>query len=70
MLQFGGLDQRVNATWPDDEKGLKANKVDDVAHVYEGANHGFHHDSPGRDSSDDAALAWKRTIPFFQKPLS
>jgi carboxymethylenebutenolidase len=69
MLQFGGLDQRVNATWPDYEKVLKANGADYVAHVYEGVNHGFHNDSTGRYAPEEAELAWKRTIEFFREHL-
>ena len=69
MLQFGGLDKRVNATWPDYEKVLKENGADYVAHVYEGVNHGFHNDSTGRYAPEEAELAWSRTIEFFQQHL-
>lgn len=70
MLQFGELDKRVNATWPDYEKELKANKVDYQAFIYEGANHGFHNDSTGRYDEKNAELAWSRSIEFFKKHLS
>ncbi|MEE4219215.1 MAG: dienelactone hydrolase family protein [Xanthomonadales bacterium] len=69
MLQFGGLDERVNASWPEYEKVLKSNGVDYVAHVYEGVNHGFHNDSTGRYAPEEAELAWSRTIGFFNKYL-
>ncbi len=69
MLQFGGLDERVNASWPEYEKVLKSNNVDYVAYVYEGVNHGFHNDSTGRYAPDEAELAWSRTIEFFNKHL-
>jgi carboxymethylenebutenolidase len=69
MLQFGGLDERVNASWPQYEKVLKSNGVDYVAHVYEGVNHGFHNDSTGRYAPEEAELAWSRTIGFFNKYL-
>ena len=69
MLQFGGLDKRVNATWPDYEKVLKANSAEYVAHMYEGVNHGFHNDSTGRYAPEEAELSWKRTIEFFKKHL-
>jgi len=69
MIQLGGLDERVNASWPEYEKVLKSNGVDYVAYVYEGVNHGFHNDSTGRYAPDEAELAWSRTIEFFNKHL-
>ncbi|MFT5087292.1 MAG: carboxymethylenebutenolidase [Planctomycetota bacterium] len=70
MLQFGGLDKRVNATWTDYEKVLKANEAEYVAHVYDGVNHGFHNDSTGRYVAEEAELSWKRTLGFFEKHLA
>lgn len=70
MLQFGELDSRVNATWPDYETALKANNVDYTAHMYAGVNHGFHNDSTGRYHEESAELAWSRTLDFFKKHLS
>ncbi|MFT5376874.1 MAG: carboxymethylenebutenolidase [Candidatus Latescibacterota bacterium] len=70
MLQFGGLDKRVNATWTDYEKVLKANEAEYVAHVYDGVNHGFHNDSTGRYAAEEAELSWKRTLGFFEKHLA
>lgn len=70
MLHFGGLDERVNATWPDYEKVLIANDADYVAYFYDGVNHGFHNDSTGRYAPDEAELSWSRTIEFFEEKLS
>lgn len=70
LLQFGSLDERVNATWPDYEETLKANDADYTAYFYEGAHHGFHNDSTGRYSPEDADLSWSRTIEFFNENLS
>ena len=69
MLQFGELDKRVNAGWPDYEKVLKENNVDYTAHFYPGANHGFHNNTTPRYDEEAADLAWKRTIKFFKKHL-
>ena len=69
MIQLGELDKRVNATWPEYEADLKANNVDYVMHMYPNANHGFHNDSTGRYDPENAELAWKRTIEFFNKNL-
>ena len=70
MLQFGSLDKRINATWSDYEKVLKANNAEYIAHMYDGVNHGFHNDSTGRYAPEEAELSWKRTIEFFKKHLS
>ena len=70
MIQLGELDKRVNATWPDYEKSLKANNVEYTMHMYEGANHGFHNDSTGRYDEQKAELAWQRTLAFFNQKLS
>jgi carboxymethylenebutenolidase len=69
MLHFAGLDERVNATWPDYEKTLKANNVDYVAYIYAGVNHGFHNDSTARYAPQEAELAWSRTLSFFKEHL-
>ena len=69
MLHFAGLDKRVNSTWPDYEKTLKANKADYVAYIYAGVNHGFHNDSTARYAPEEAELAWSRTLAFFDKHL-
>jgi carboxymethylenebutenolidase len=70
MLQFGELDKRVNATWPDYEKVLKENGADYQAYIYKGVNHGFHNDSTGRYAPEEAELAWSRTIAFFREHLA
>jgi carboxymethylenebutenolidase len=70
LLQFAELDERVNATWPEYEAALKANKTDYQAYVYLGVNHGFHNDSTGRYNEQAAELAWTRTLEFFRKHLN
>jgi carboxymethylenebutenolidase len=70
MLHFGGLDTRVNATWPAYEAVLQANGADYVAYVYEGVNHGFHNDSTARYAPEEAELAWSRTVDFFKQHLA
>jgi len=69
LLHFAELDKRVNATWPEYEALLKANKVPYEAFVYPGVNHGFHNDSTGRYNEAAAELAWSRTLDFFKKQL-
>ncbi len=67
---MGELDERINAGWPDFEAALKANDKTYEAYIYEGANHGFHNDSTPRYDEAQAALAWDRTVGWFNKYLS
>jgi carboxymethylenebutenolidase len=69
MLQFAGLDKRINDGWPAYEAVLKENKVPYTAHFYDNANHGFHNDTTPRYDEAAAKLAWKRTLEFFAKYL-
>jgi carboxymethylenebutenolidase len=69
LLHYAELDQRVNAGWPAYEKALKNAGVGYTAHIYEGANHGFHNDTTPRYDDAAAKLAWKRTIDFFNAGL-
>ena len=69
LLHYAALDARVNAGWPDYEAALKANGVTYTAHIYGGANHGFHNDTTPRYDQAAATLAWQRTIDFFNQKL-
>jgi carboxymethylenebutenolidase len=69
LLQFAGLDTRVNAGWPDYEVALKANNVEYQAHFYPEVNHGFHNNTTPRFDKEAADLAWSRTIEFFREKL-
>jgi len=70
LLQFGELDKRVNAGWPDFEAALTAHGKEYEAHIYKNANHGFHNDTTPRYDREAAELAWKRTIDFFKEKLA
>lgn len=70
LLQYGELDKRVNAGWPAYEEALKAHEKTYTAHIYAGANHGFHNDTTPRYDEAAAKLAWTRTIDFFREHLS
>ena len=65
MLQFAGLDKRVNEGWPAYEEALIANNKEYVAYIYPDVNHGFHNTTTPRYNKEAAELAWKRTIDFF-----
>src|SRR5712691_6302645 len=67
LLQYASLDTRITGGWPAFEEALKANHATYTAHVYEGANHGFHNDTTPRYDEANAKLAWQRTLDFFNK---
>ena len=69
MLNHAELDERVNASWPDFEKGLEAAGVEYVHHDYKGVQHGFHNDTTPRYDMKAAELAWTRTVEFLEKHL-
>lgn len=69
LLQYGELDTRVNEGWPAYEAALKEHGKTYEAHIYPGANHGFHNDSTPRYDEAAAELAWERTIAHFNTHL-
>ncbi len=69
LLHYAGLDERVNAGWPDYAAALQKNNKEYNAHLYPSVNHGFHNDSTPRYDWNAANLAWNRTIDFFNAKL-
>tara|TARA_R110000765_G_scaffold319068_1_gene411205 strand:- start:652 stop:1542 length:891 start_codon:yes stop_codon:yes gene_type:complete len=69
LLQYAGLDARVNAGFPDYEKALKENDIEYTAYLYPDVNHGFHNNTTPRYDPEAAKLAWTRTIDFFNEKL-
>ncbi len=70
LLQYAGLDNRVNAGWPEYEAALKANDKEYIAYMYPEVHHGFHNDTTPRYNEDAAKLAWERTVAFFKEKLA
>ena len=70
MLQYAGLDKRVNEGWPAYEKALKAAHIEYKAYIYPEVNHGFHNNTTPRYNKEAADLAWQRTMEFFQQKLT
>ena len=70
LIHLGELDARVNAGWPAYKAALDAAGADYEAHIYPGANHGFHNDTTPRYDPEAAALAWERTLAFFGRVLA
>lgn len=69
QLHYAEKDDRINASAPAYEASLKANHVSYELFRYPGTQHGFNNDTTPRYDKDAAALAWKRTLDFFQKYL-
>lgn len=69
LVQMAEMDERVNTAWPEYEAALKQHGVGYQAHQYPGTQHGFHNDSTPRYQPEAAALAWSRTLAFFEEHL-
>ena len=69
LIHYAGLDERVNAGWPEYQQALDAHGKSYTMHMYEGANHGFHNDTTPRYDEAAARLAQERTIAFFNEYL-
>ena len=71
LLNYAGLDERINAGIADFEKALKDNGKTYELHIYEGANHAFNNDTnEARYNKEAADLAWGRTLQFLAKNLA
>ena len=70
LLNYAGLDERIDAGIPAFEEALKKNKKKYQIYVYENANHAFNNDT-GKDRYNKPAadLAWKRTVAFLKENL-
>jgi carboxymethylenebutenolidase len=69
MVQSAENDDRINASWPEFEKALKAANIRYERFLYPGTQHGFNNDTTPRYDAAAAKLAWGRTVAFFQKQL-
>ena len=69
LIHYAEKDDRINAGIPAFEAALKAHRVKYELFVYAGTQHGFNNDTTPRYDKAAAALAWQRTIDFFNKNL-
>jgi carboxymethylenebutenolidase len=69
LLHYAENDERINAGWPAYEAALKAAGTNYQAFVYPGVQHGFNNNTTPRFDEAAAALAWQRTIAFFNQHL-
>ena len=70
LLQYAGLDERINAGWPEYEAKLKEYNKEYGVFVYPDVNHGFHNTTTPRYEKEAAELAWERTLAFFKEHLT
>ncbi|MDQ7989152.1 MAG: dienelactone hydrolase family protein [Candidatus Dactylopiibacterium sp.] len=71
LLNYAGLDERINAGIPAFESALKAAGKTYELHVYDGVNHAFNNDTGGARYDEAAArLAWSRSVAFLKKHLA
>ena len=71
LLNYAGLDQRINAGIPAFEAALKEHGKTYTLYIYEGANHAFNNDTSAERYNEAAAkLAWQRTVDFFKETLA
>jgi carboxymethylenebutenolidase len=69
LIHYAGLDERINAGWPEFEQALQAAGKEYTMHMYPNVNHGFHNDTTPRYDEGAARLAQERTIAFFNEHL-
>jgi carboxymethylenebutenolidase len=65
--QYAELDTRITGGWPAFDATLTAAHVPHEAHIYKGANHGFHNDTTPRYDEAAAKEAWQRTLDWFNR---
>jgi carboxymethylenebutenolidase len=69
LLQYAGLDQRVDAGIPAYEAALKADGKQFTIYIYPNVNHAFNNDTGRAYDKPAADLAWGRTIAFLKQHL-
>lgn len=70
LLHYAETDPNINEGWPAYEAALKEHGKTYEAYIYPGTNHGFHNDSTPRYDEAAAALAWERTLAWFERYLA
>jgi carboxymethylenebutenolidase len=62
LINSAEVDDRINASWPDYEKALKAANVKYERYQYPGTQHGFNNDTTPRYDEKAAKLAYHRAL--------
>jgi carboxymethylenebutenolidase len=69
LIHYAENDDRINAGAAAYEAALAAHHVRHEVYRYPGTQHGFNNDTTPRFDQAAAALAWRRTIAFFEHNL-
>jgi len=69
LINYAGNDERINAGAAAYDAALAAAGKTATSHTYPGTQHGFHNDTTPRFDQEAAALAWERTLAFFNEHL-
>jgi len=69
LLQYAGLDERINNGIPAFEAALKKHGKDYQIYIYKGAQHAFNNDTSERYHQEAAQTAWKRSMTFLKEKL-
>ncbi|MBP7370464.1 MAG: dienelactone hydrolase family protein [Arenimonas sp.] len=70
LLQYAGLDERINATREPYEQALRADHIPFESYVYPDVQHAFNNDTnEARYNQPAADLAWQRSLALFKKTL-
>jgi carboxymethylenebutenolidase len=70
LLNYAEDDPRINGMRPAYEEALKAAGVTFEIYTYPGTRHGFHNNSTPRYNTEQAKIAWERTVAWFKKYLA
>lgn len=69
LIHYASNDERVNAGAQAYDEALRAAGKNAQSFIYPDTEHGFNNDTTPRFDQDAAALAWQRTIAFFNQHL-
>jgi carboxymethylenebutenolidase len=69
LLNYAEDDPRINGMRPAYEEALKAAGVTFEIYTYPGTRHGFHNNSTPRYNTEQAKIAWERTVAWFKRYL-
>jgi len=70
LIHYASDDERINAGAKAYDDALKAAGKTAQSFIYPDTQHGFHNDTTPRYDQAAAALAWQRTLAFFQQHLN
>jgi carboxymethylenebutenolidase len=69
LAHYAENDARINAGIPAFKEALEKAGIAHEIHMYPGTGHAFFNDTGARYNKEAAALAWKRTLAFYERTL-